>query len=84
MLKGKVAIVTGGGRGIGRAIALKLAENGADIVINEIPSADYAEQTAEEIRALGVRALTVYGDVRRTRKGLRTRRSQSWDGLTFW
>ena len=66
MLKGKAAIVTGGGRGIGRAIALKLAENGADIVINEIPSADYAEQTAEEIRALGVRALTVYGDVRST------------------
>lgn len=64
MLKGKVAVITGGGRGIGKAIALKLAENGADIVINEIPSADYAEQTAEEIRALGVRVLTVYGDVR--------------------
>lgn len=64
MLKGKVAVVTGGGRGIGKAIALKLAENGADIVINEIPAADYAEQTAEEIRALGVRAAVVYGDVR--------------------
>ena len=53
MLKGKVAIVTGSGRGIGKAIALKLAENGADIVINDIPGSDYADDTKKEIEALG-------------------------------
>lgn len=64
MLKGKVAIVTGSGRGIGKAIALKLAENGADIVINDIPGSDYADDTKKEIEALGVRAIVVRGDVR--------------------
>ena len=64
MLKGKVAIVTGSGRGIGKAIALKLAENGADIVINDIPGSDYADETKKEIEALGVKAIVVRGDVR--------------------
>lgn len=64
MLKGKVAIITGSGRGIGKAIALKLAENGADIVINDIPGSDYADETKKEIEALGVRAIVVRGDVR--------------------
>ena len=66
MLKGKVAIITGSGRGIGKAIAMKLAENGADIVINDIPGSDYADDTKKEIEALGVRAIVVRGDVRKT------------------
>lgn len=64
MLKGKVAVVTGAGRGIGKAIALKLAENGADIVINDVPGSDYADDTKKEIEALGVKAIVVRGDVR--------------------
>lgn len=66
MLKGKVAIVTGSGRGIGKAIALKLAENGANIVINDIPGSDYADETKKEIENLGVKAIVVRGDVRNT------------------
>lgn len=63
-LSGKTAIVTGSARGIGKSIALKLAEVGADIVINDIPAAaDVMEETAGEIRALGRRALTVTADV---------------------
>ncbi len=63
MLKGKTAIVTGSARGIGKAIALKLAENGANIVVNDIQGSS-AEETLEEIRALGVGAIVTYGDVR--------------------
>ncbi len=66
MLKGKVAVITGAGRGIGKAIAMKLAENGADIVINDIPGSDYADDTRKEIEALGVKAIVVRGDVRKT------------------
>lgn len=64
MLKGKTAIVTGSARGIGKAIALKLAEMGANIVINDIPSSTEAETTADEVRALGVGAAVSLGDVR--------------------
>lgn len=64
MLKGKTAIVTGSARGIGKAIALKLAEMGANIVINDIPSSTEAELTANEVRALGVKAAVALGDVR--------------------
>ena len=49
MLKGKVALVTGGARGIGRAIALKLASEGADIAILDAGSLELSEQTAEEM-----------------------------------
>lgn len=66
LLEGKSAVVTGSGRGIGKAIALKLASLGADIVINDIPQSDYAEETCEEIKKLGVKAIVVKGDVRST------------------
>ncbi|MGB1252008.1 MAG: enoyl-[acyl-carrier-protein] reductase FabL [Candidatus Promineifilaceae bacterium] len=59
----KVALVTGSGRGIGRAIALKLAAEGANIVINFVRNKDSAENTANEIRALGRRALVVKANV---------------------
>ena len=63
-LSGKTAVVTGSARGIGKAIALKLAEAGADIVINDIePAAEAMEETAGEVRALGRQALTVPADV---------------------
>ncbi|HUT68292.1 MAG TPA: 3-oxoacyl-[acyl-carrier-protein] reductase [Dehalococcoidales bacterium] len=63
-LSNRVAIVTGSARGIGRAIALKLAEAGANIVVNDIAAASESlEKTAEEIRALGRQALAVTADV---------------------
>lgn len=64
MLKGKTAIITGSGRGIGKSIAMKLASYGANIVINDIPSSDYADTTCEEIKAMGVDSIVVKGDVR--------------------
>lgn len=63
-LEGKVAIVTGAGRGIGKAIALVLAEGGADIVV-VARTAKQIEQTAEEIRKLGQKALAISTDVTR-------------------
>jgi len=64
MLKGRTAIITGSGRGIGKAIAMKLASHGANIVINDIPSSNYADETCEEIKELGVDSIVVKGDVR--------------------
>jgi enoyl-[acyl-carrier protein] reductase III len=57
------ALVTGGSRGIGRSCALSLAARGADVAITYVQNADAAERTAEEIRALGRRAVTIQGDV---------------------
>ena len=59
----KIALVTGSGRGIGRAIALHFAENGADVVINFFRNREPAEQTAREVEKLGRRVLLVRADV---------------------
>ena len=56
MLSGKISLVTGGGRGIGRAIALALAEAGSDVAVNYLQHAAPAEEVCEQIRALGRRA----------------------------
>ncbi|MEK4056339.1 SDR family oxidoreductase [Paenibacillus sp. FSL F4-0087] len=64
-LTGKVAVVTGSSRGIGRAIAEQLAEMGADVVINYTSSPDKAEQVADIARQKGVRAITVQADLAR-------------------
>jgi len=62
-LKGKVAIVTGGSLGIGRAIALDLAAHGADIAINYRKHADEANQVVCEAERMGRRGLAVQADV---------------------
>ncbi|WP_088012965.1 3-oxoacyl-[acyl-carrier-protein] reductase [Gottfriedia acidiceleris] len=63
MLNGKVALVTGGSRGIGRAIALSLAKNGANVVVNYSGNEAAAQQVVEEITALGVKAIAVKANV---------------------
>jgi len=60
---GKVAIVTGSGRGIGKAIAMKLAENGATLVINDVGDSAPAEQTVAEIKNLNRQAMAIMADV---------------------
>ena len=62
-LQGKVALVTGSGRGIGRSIALHFAQHGADIVVNFFRNRGPAEDTAAEIEKLGRKAIVVKADV---------------------
>jgi 3-oxoacyl-[acyl-carrier protein] reductase len=62
-LKDKTAIVTGGGRDIGRACAVKLAQEGANVAINYFSSSSGADSAVEEIRASGGRAFALQGDL---------------------
>jgi 3-oxoacyl-[acyl-carrier protein] reductase len=61
-LSGKIALVTGGSRGIGAAIALELAEDGADVAISYASSADKANEIVKQIEALGRRAIAFKAD----------------------
>jgi enoyl-[acyl-carrier protein] reductase III len=60
---GKTALVTGSGRGIGRAIALRLASGGADVIINYVRNQEPAEKVAEEIRAMGRKSIAIRANV---------------------
>lgn len=62
-LAGKIALVTGASRGIGRAIALKLAAAGCDVAVNYVNSHDEAEAVCAAVRAAGRRACAIQGDV---------------------
>jgi 3-oxoacyl-[acyl-carrier protein] reductase len=61
--EGRVAIVTGGGRGIGRAITVRLAEEGANLAVSYRSNDDAAEQTAESVREAGAKCELFKGDV---------------------
>jgi 3-oxoacyl-[acyl-carrier protein] reductase len=63
LLRGRVAIVTGGARGIGAATVLRLAEAGADVVINYARNEEAAEEVARRAREFGVQALPLRADV---------------------
>ena len=62
-LEGRTALVTGASRGIGRAIALALAEEGADVAVNFVSSEGPAKEVAEQIRNMGRRAMLAQADV---------------------
>ncbi|WP_052888944.1 3-oxoacyl-[acyl-carrier-protein] reductase [Thermogemmatispora carboxidivorans] len=62
-LEGKIALVTGSSQGIGRAVALRLAQAGADVAVNYYRHAEAAEEVRDQIEALGRRAIAVQADV---------------------
>ena len=66
--KGKAALVTGGSRGIGKAIALELARRGADVAFNYFRSDSAAAETQREIEDLGVRCLRIRANIADTEK----------------
>ena len=61
-LEGKVALVTGGGRGIGKAIALLFAQEGGNVVVNDIDF-ESAKEVAQEIKSIGKAALPFHADI---------------------
>ena len=62
-LRGKYALVTGGSRGIGRGIALKLAESGAKVAVHYYQKEDHAKATLEKLRAYGSDGFVLQADV---------------------
>jgi 3-oxoacyl-[acyl-carrier protein] reductase len=80
-LTGKTALVTGGSRGLGRAIALAFAGQGADVAVNYRGNAEAAEDVATEISGLGRRAITIQGDTAAGREAAEAIVKQALDGL---
>lgn len=82
MLKDRVAIITGSGRGIGKATAIMFAEEGAKVVVSDI-DAEPAEETVAEIRATGGEAVTFAGDVTAPdfAQGIVKKASDTWGAL---
>ena len=64
MLDGRIALITGGGKGIGKGIALQLAKNGYDVGIHYSTTADGALDTQKQARELGARAELFHADIR--------------------
>jgi enoyl-[acyl-carrier protein] reductase III len=64
-LQNKIALVTGSSRGIGHAIALKLAEEGADVIVNYVRNYEPAEEVVKQIQAMGRRAIAVRANLAR-------------------
>ena len=62
-LEGKVSLVTGGARGLGKSIALKLASLGSDVVINDIGGDEFARETVSEIESMGRKAVFIKADI---------------------
>ncbi|HSI99961.1 MAG TPA: 3-oxoacyl-[acyl-carrier-protein] reductase [Patescibacteria group bacterium] len=80
-LTGKTALVTGGSRGLGRAIALALAGQGADLAINYRGNAAAADEVAQQIIGLGRRAITIQGDTSEGREACEAMVKEALDGL---
>ncbi len=70
-LKGKVAVITGGARGIGASIARRLAGDGADIVINDIAAGDAADKLIGELTGTGVKAVFIAADISKSAEAKR-------------
>lgn len=79
-LKGKVAVVTGAGQGIGRGIAEAFADQGADVVINDLTADSRTDEVRENIQSKGRRAVVIAGNVS-LRKDVESLFDQAWDAL---
>ncbi|HJP71958.1 MAG TPA: 3-oxoacyl-[acyl-carrier-protein] reductase [Candidatus Limnocylindria bacterium] len=80
-LTGKTALVTGGSRGLGRAIALALAGQGADVAVNYRGNAEAADEVAQQITTGGRRAVTIQGDTSAGREACEAIVKEALDGL---